>query len=66
MTKLRELRLGRGIKLMDLSREIRMDPSHFHTLECGLSEASGRVRDALSAYLGVEPHELFNDDGFAL
>ena len=66
MTKLRQMREGRGLKLIDFSYAIRVHPTHLSCVECGKQAVSARAKEAICSFLGAEPSELFNDNGIAL
>jgi transcriptional regulator with XRE-family HTH domain len=66
MTRIRELRQGKGLRLIDLAFETRIHPTQLSYVERGKVAASARVKETLCSFLGVKAGELFNDNGLAL
>ena len=66
MTRIRELRQSRGLRLIDLAFETRIHPTQLSYVERSKVAASARVKKTLCYFLGVEPGELFNDNGLAV
>jgi transcriptional regulator with XRE-family HTH domain len=66
MTKIRELRQGQGLKLIDLAYETRIHPTQLGDIERGRRAASARAKEKICSFLGVEPGELFNGNGLAV
>jgi transcriptional regulator with XRE-family HTH domain len=66
MTRIRELRQGKGLRLIDLAFETRIHPTQLSYVERGKVAASARVKNTLCSFLKAEPSELFNDSGIAV
>ncbi|MDR3165769.1 MAG: helix-turn-helix transcriptional regulator [Synergistaceae bacterium] len=66
MTRIRELRQGRGLSVIDLAFETRIHPSLLSCVERRKSAASDRVKNALSSFFGVDESSVFEHDGLAL
>jgi transcriptional regulator with XRE-family HTH domain len=66
MTKIRELRQGRGMKLIDLAFETKVHPTQLTSIERGHLAASARAREAICSFLGVKADDLFNGNNIAL
>jgi transcriptional regulator with XRE-family HTH domain len=66
MTRIRELRQKRGLRLIDMAFETRIHPTQLSYVERGKVAASARVKEKLSSFLGVELKELFGSNGIAV
>ena len=66
MTRIRELRLGRGLRVIDLSFETRVHPSQLSSIERRKLAASVRIREILCSFLCVPESEAFDGDGLAV
>ena len=66
MTRIRELREGRGLRVIDLAFETRLHPSQISCIERRKSAASGRARDILSAYFEVDADSVCDHGGLAV
>ena len=66
MTRIRELRLSRGLRVIDLSFETRVHPSQLSCIERRKLAPSVRVREILCAFLCVPENEAFDGDGLTV
>ena len=66
MTRIRELRQAKGLTMAGLSYEVRIHPSILSLVERRKAPASERVREGLSAFLGIPLREAFDDKGLAV
>jgi transcriptional regulator with XRE-family HTH domain len=66
MTRIRELRQEKGLRLIDLAFETRIHPTSLSYVERGKIAASVRAKETLCSFLGVEADELFNENGIAM
>ena len=68
MTRIRELRRAKGLTMAGLSYETRIHPSILSLVlvERRKAPASERVREGLSAFLGIPLREAFDDKGLAV
>jgi transcriptional regulator with XRE-family HTH domain len=66
MTKIRELRQGRGLKLIDLAYETRVHPTQLTSIERGKLAASARAKEAICSFLGADGDELFDGNNIAV
>ena len=65
MTKVRELREKRGISIVAMSHDARVNPSVLSMTERGRLAPSKNVREAVSAFFGMAEEKLFDTAGFA-
>jgi transcriptional regulator with XRE-family HTH domain len=66
MTRIRALRQGKGLKLIDLAYETRVHPTQLSSIERGRLVASARAREAICSFLGVDKNELFDGNNIAM
>ena len=66
MTRMRELRQGRGLKCIDLAFETRVHPAQISGVERRKVAASAKVRQAVCTFLDVPEKELFDANGLAM
>jgi transcriptional regulator with XRE-family HTH domain len=66
MTRIRELRQGKGLRLIDLAFETRIHPTQLSYVEQGKVAASARVKETLCSFLGAGADELFDGNGLAV
>ncbi len=65
-TKLRLLRVSKGLRLKDLGGIVSLQPSALSLVERRRGVATKPKRRLLAEALGVEEDALFDDSGFAL
>lgn len=65
-TKIRELRLARGLRIIDLSREALLNPADISSVEMRRRAASRNMQAALSEFFGIPQSEAFDDEGWAV
>jgi transcriptional regulator with XRE-family HTH domain len=56
--RIRELRLARDIKAVDLAAQVGCSDGHIHNIESGRSRATDETRLAIAAALGVPLAEI--------
>ena len=66
MTRIRELRQDRGLSVIDLAFETRIHPSQISCIERRKSAASGRIKNTLSSFFGIDEASVFEHDGLVL
>jgi len=66
MSKSRELRLKKGLSIIDLSHKLDIHPSMISQLERGRTSAGAKVRKTLCSFYRVPEGKLFNSNGFAI
>jgi transcriptional regulator with XRE-family HTH domain len=66
MTRIRELRQEKGLRLIDLVFETRIHPTQLSYVERGKVAASARVKEKLCSFLGAKACDLFSDSGIAV
>jgi len=66
MTRLRELRQQRGLRVIDLSYEIRVHPAAISGIEQRKRAASISARAKLCAFFSISDNEFFENGGLAV
>ena len=65
-TKIRELRLARGLRIIDLSREALINNSDLSSVEMRRRAASRKMQAAISEFFGIPQSEAFDNEGWAV
>lgn len=65
-TKIRELRLARGLRIIDFSREALINNSDLSSVEMRRRAASRKMQAAISEFFGIPQSEAFDDGGWAV
>ena len=66
MTKLREYRISRGLRQLDIALTLSVNPNTIAAIERGQLAAPKRLIDPLCAFFGVQRGDLFTDNRIAL
>ena len=66
MTRLRELRIERGLRILDVTCALRIHPSTLSSVECGRLAVPAQAKGVLSSFFGVDEGELFGENGIAV
>jgi len=66
MSKARELRQQRGLSIVALSHELKINPTVLSMAERRRLVPSKRVREAVSNFFEVPEAQLFGSDGLAI
>jgi transcriptional regulator with XRE-family HTH domain len=66
MTRLRRLRVKKGLRILDLTLATRMHASQISAIKRGRLAVPARAKEALCTFFGVEPGKLFNGNGIAV
>jgi ribosome-binding protein aMBF1 (putative translation factor) len=66
MTRIRELRQGKGLKAIDLAYAIHVHPALLSSIERRKLAASVKAKGALCSFFGVKEGEMFDADGLAV
>ena len=66
MSKARELRQRKGLSIVALSHELKINPTVLSMAERRRLAPSGRVRKAVSEFFAVPEAKLFGDDNLAI
>ena len=66
MSKARELRQRRGLSIVAMSHELKINPTILSQAERRQLVPSKRVREAVSGYFKVPEARLFGEDGLAI
>jgi transcriptional regulator with XRE-family HTH domain len=66
MTRLRQLRVKKGLRILDVVLATKVHASQISAIERGRLAVPSRAREELCSFFGVETNELFNENGLAV
>ena len=66
ITKLKLLRQGVGLTIINLSHRTGIHPSTISMIERRRQASSARAREIISSFLGIPQEEAFDSEGFAV
>ena len=66
MSKARELRQRRGLSIVEMCHELKINPTVLSMAERRRLAPSKRVREAVSEFFAVPEAKLFGSDGLAI
>jgi transcriptional regulator with XRE-family HTH domain len=66
MTQLRELRLKKGLRILDVVCAIKVHASILSSVERGQLAVLAHMRKKLCSFFSVKPDKLFNENGIAV
>jgi transcriptional regulator with XRE-family HTH domain len=66
MTRLRELRVKKGLRILDVMLATKVHASQISAIERGRLAVPSRAREELCSFFGVKASELFDEIGRAV
>ncbi|MDR0616549.1 MAG: helix-turn-helix domain-containing protein [Synergistaceae bacterium] len=66
LSRLRELRLKKGLRILDVTCATKVHSPTLSSIERGRLAVPASAKETLCSFFGVEPGELFNNNGLAV